>query len=211
LFDTEIYHKYSKELAKDSYNPLSIADEKKLLCKFMHGDEHAFNKLVTSHLRFVIYVLKGFKIPENMDVMDLIQAGNYGLSVGIRKFDISKFSCRVATYCAYWIRFYIRECLHQLSNVDMVEFCDDNLYDVYHVDKELLESISEDIIEHTFAPLTSKEKLVIKYMYGFDASQKSRTLKEIGSILNFSIEGIRLLKNSALEKLNVDTIKEFVS
>jgi len=287
------YFKYAKELSDKKYDLLSIEKEKELLQLYTQNESPiAFNQLVQSHLRFVIYILKDFKIPDNADIMDLIQSGNYGLMIGIRRFNVEySKGCRVSTYCAYWIRFYIMEAIRsyvdvtndnsvevifneELSTVEknsvekrlLVVLNKKILFTWQNHNKELyiegvrgeeedikqkinntlnstiqniyinrlsnkmkasFEPFSDtaeykdedstidvslvahrDIIDTAFKQLSPMEKLILTYYFGLDASQKPHTLQEIGSILNFTLERIRQLRDLALKKVDKNKLQE---
>jgi len=104
---TKAFELYTKELSKSKYDPLSKDEEEKLVKQYMSGSTEAFDKLVNSHLRFVVYSLRNYTIPPTLDIMDLIQEGNCGLIEGLKRFDYNKYKCRVFSFCYWWIRFYL--------------------------------------------------------------------------------------------------------
>lgn len=66
------------------------------------NDLEAAWQLVTSHLRYVVYIARsysGYGLPQE----DLIQEGNVGLMRAVRRFDPQR-GVRLATYAVYWIR-----------------------------------------------------------------------------------------------------------
>lgn len=67
-----------------------------------YGDMDAFNTLVVSNLRLVIFIANKYR-NSNMDFSDLIQEGNQGLIKGLERFDPDMGS-RVSTYVTWWIR-----------------------------------------------------------------------------------------------------------
>ncbi len=67
----------------------------------------AAKKLVLSHLKYVAYIAhqyKGYKLP----IADLIQEGNIGLMVAVKKFDPTK-GVRLISYATVWIKEKIHE------------------------------------------------------------------------------------------------------
>ena len=90
------------------YPLLPKEDEFDIAVKFGEtGDRDAAHRLVTANLRFVVkiayeYRNYGFKI------MDIIQEGNIGLMMAVKKFNPHK-GYRLITYAVWWIRAYIQE------------------------------------------------------------------------------------------------------
>ncbi len=74
---------------------------------FENNDLEAAHRLVTSHLRFVVYVARsyaGYGLP----VGDLIQEGNIGLMKAVKRFDPSH-KVRLVSFAVHWIRAEIHE------------------------------------------------------------------------------------------------------
>ncbi len=72
-----------------------------------HGDLEAAQKLVISHLRFVMHIARsysGYGLPQ----ADLIQEGNIGLMKAVKRFDPSQ-GVRLVSFAVYWIRAEIHE------------------------------------------------------------------------------------------------------
>ena len=116
MYYSQALSNYSKALSSPKYSPLPPEEERRLLEKYcVQGDGKAFIRLVESYLRFVIYVLNDYKIPEGINIMDVIQEGNIGLMESIRKFDYTR-SSRISTYAIYWIRFYITKYIRPNTN-----------------------------------------------------------------------------------------------
>lgn len=89
-----------------------LADRLKL-----EGSLDAAKELIMSHLRFVVKIAKehsGYGLPQE----DLIQEGNVGLMLAVKKFDAS-FGVRLAAHAAIWIRSETQEYI--LSNWRMVK------------------------------------------------------------------------------------------
>lgn len=71
-----------------------------------HQDDAAATKLINSNLRFVVRVALQYRF-SGAKVLDLIQEGNLGLIMAVRKFNPHK-GCRLITYAVWWIRAYIQ-------------------------------------------------------------------------------------------------------
>lgn len=87
---------------------LSQEEEKSLADRVRdHNDLEAAHTLVMSHLRFVVYVAKGYS-GYGLPVGDLIQEGNIGLMKAIKRFD-SEHKVRLVSFAVHWIRAEIHE------------------------------------------------------------------------------------------------------
>jgi RNA polymerase sigma-32 factor len=71
-----------------------------------HNDIEAAHKLITSNLRFVVKVAFEYK-SYGVKLQDLIQEGNIGLMMAVKKFDPHK-GYRFISYAIWWIRAYIQ-------------------------------------------------------------------------------------------------------
>jgi RNA polymerase sigma-32 factor len=88
--------------------PLLSADEEMdLATRFRReGDLEAAHRLITSNLRFVVKIAGEYR-SYGMKMLDLIQEGNIGLMMAVRKFDPEK-GVRLISYAVWWIRAYIQ-------------------------------------------------------------------------------------------------------
>jgi len=83
-----------------------------------HGDRDAAHQLVTSHLRLVTKIARGYH-GYGLPISDVISEGNIGLMRAVQRFEPEK-GFRFATYATWWIRALIQECiLHSWSLVKM--------------------------------------------------------------------------------------------
>ncbi|MFB3885065.1 MAG: RNA polymerase sigma factor RpoH [Thermodesulfobacteriota bacterium] len=71
-----------------------------------YNDIEAAHKLITSNLRFVVKVAFEYK-SYGVKLLDLIQEGNIGLMMAVKKFDPYK-GYRFISYAIWWIRAYIQ-------------------------------------------------------------------------------------------------------
>ncbi len=71
------------------------------------GDREAAQKLITANLRFVVKIANEYR-NYGFRMMDLVQEGNIGLMMAVRKFDPHK-GYRLITYAVWWIKAYIQE------------------------------------------------------------------------------------------------------
>jgi len=86
---------------------LSQEEEFELAVKYRkYNDIQAAQKLVTSNLRFVVKVALEYK-SYGVKLLDLIQEGNIGLMMAVKKFNPYK-GYRFISYAIWWIRAYIQ-------------------------------------------------------------------------------------------------------
>lgn len=88
--------------------PLLSRDEENTLARRWrdHQDIDAAHKLTCGHLRFVVKIANEYR-SYGMRLLDLIQEGNIGLMMAVKKFDPER-GIRLITYAVWWIRAYIQ-------------------------------------------------------------------------------------------------------
>jgi RNA polymerase sigma-32 factor len=72
-----------------------------------HGDRGAAHKLVTSHLRLVTKIARGYR-GYGLPISEVISEGNVGLMQAVKRFEPEK-GFRLATYAMWWIKAAIQE------------------------------------------------------------------------------------------------------
>ena len=86
------------------YDVLPLEDELKIREDILAGDEEAYDKLINSHLRFVVNIAKKYQ-NNGLTLHELINIGNVGLVIASRKFDYeNKKDIKFITYAVWWIR-----------------------------------------------------------------------------------------------------------
>ncbi len=87
---------------------LSAEEERELATRFREQhDLEAARKLVLSHLRFVVYIARGYN-GYGLPQADLIQEGNIGLMKAVKRFDPA-YGVRLVSFAVHWIRAEIHE------------------------------------------------------------------------------------------------------
>lgn len=95
---------YLSEINK--FPVLSAEEEYRFAVKFYEEkDLEAAHRLITSNLRFVVKIAAEYR-SYGMKMLDLIQEGNVGLMMAVRKFNPFK-GFRLISYAVWWIRAYI--------------------------------------------------------------------------------------------------------
>ncbi len=99
--------------------PMLSAEEETALAVRLHekGDLEAAQKLVISHLRFVVHIARSYS-GYGLSQADLIQEGNIGLMKAVKRFDPS-YGVRLVSFAVYWIRAEMHEFI--LRNWRMVK------------------------------------------------------------------------------------------
>jgi len=89
--------------------PVMSAEEERLYAiKFFEDkDLEAAQRLITSNLRFVVKIAMEYR-HYGLKLLDLIQEGNIGLMLAVRKFNPYR-GIRLISYAVWWIRAYIQK------------------------------------------------------------------------------------------------------
>lgn len=89
------------------YSLLSPEEEFDLAVRYQETeDTEIAHRLITSNLRFVVKVVLEYR-GYGLKLLDMIQEGNIGLMVALKKFDPHK-GYRFISYAIWWIRAYIQ-------------------------------------------------------------------------------------------------------
>ncbi|WP_282754602.1 RNA polymerase sigma factor RpoH [Desulfuromonas thiophila] len=88
------------------YELLDRETEQELALRYrLHNDLQAAQRLVCANLRFVVKIANEYRA-YGLKLLDLIQEGNIGLMVAVKKFDPQRNN-RLISYAVWWIRAYI--------------------------------------------------------------------------------------------------------
>lgn len=99
------FSKYLSEIRE--YPLLSEQEEHRLAVRlFEDNDLDAARTLITSNLRFVVKIAHEYR-SYGIKMLDLIQEGNIGLMLAVRKFNPYR-GLRLITYAVWWIRAQIQ-------------------------------------------------------------------------------------------------------
>jgi RNA polymerase sigma-32 factor len=86
---------------------LTPQEEKELAVRYrQRREEAAAERLITSNLRLVVKIAKRYLSYWRGNMLDLIQEGNTGLIMAVRRFDPDK-GVKLSSYASFWIRAYI--------------------------------------------------------------------------------------------------------
>ena len=102
---TDSFSRYLSEIR--SFPLLDEQEEHRLAVRlFEENDLSAAQALITSNLRFVVKIAAEYR-NYGMKMLDLIQEGNIGLMLAVRKFNPYR-GFRLITYAVWWIRAQIQ-------------------------------------------------------------------------------------------------------
>ncbi|MDO3379229.1 RNA polymerase sigma factor RpoH [Geoalkalibacter halelectricus] len=88
------------------FDVLSRQQEYELAMRFRRrGDIEAAHRLICANLRFVVKIANEYR-GYGLKLLDLIQEGNIGLMLAVKKFDPER-GIRLISYAVWWIRAYI--------------------------------------------------------------------------------------------------------
>jgi RNA polymerase sigma-32 factor len=89
------------------FDLLSREEESELAMRYrLQGDLESAHRLVCANLRFVVKIALEYR-NYGMKLLDLIQEGNIGLMMAVKKFDPER-GVRLISYAVWWIRAYIQ-------------------------------------------------------------------------------------------------------
>jgi RNA polymerase sigma-32 factor len=106
---------YAVRIAR--YEMLSAEQERELAVAARAGDASASERLVTSHLRYVLKIAFGYR-GYGLPMADLVSEGNLGLMRAVEGFDPDR-GFRLSTFALWWIRAMIGE--YVLKNWSLVK------------------------------------------------------------------------------------------
>ena len=113
--DQDFVNQYLKEIR--GYPRLEREEERKLLEDYHKTkSKAAFDKLVTSNLRFVVSVSVKYQ-NQGLAMPELINEGNLGLMEAIYRFNPANYSVKFISYAVWWIRQSIIKSLYEISRL----------------------------------------------------------------------------------------------
>jgi len=146
---------YLNEL--DKYPLLTKKEERKLLIAAKAGNKAAYNKLITSNLKFVVSIANKYQNNHgSLALEDLISEGNLGLMKAYDRYELSK-KVKFITYAVWWIRQSILSSIHQhaktikipinkLAHLQRIQNLKDSLFE--SLNREPLEEEIENSLDN---------------------------------------------------------------
>lgn len=154
---------YLREIGKIPL--LTPEEERELAKRVAEGDEQARQKMIEANLRLVVSIAKRYVgRSSNLNLLDLIQEGNIGLSRAVDKFNFKK-GFKFSTYATWWIRQAITRALADQGRtiripVHMVETISKYL----KVRKNLTQTLGREPLPEEIALETGKPVEEILYL-----------------------------------------------
>jgi RNA polymerase sigma factor (sigma-70 family) len=97
--------------AQEKLKVVEKATERRFLQRQVNAGRDARDRFIESNLRLVVSIAKRYRPSANgMDLLDLIQEGNFGLIRAVEKFDWRK-GFKFSTYATWWIRQSVQRAL----------------------------------------------------------------------------------------------------
>ncbi|MDF2503178.1 MULTISPECIES: RNA polymerase sporulation sigma factor SigK [Clostridium] len=196
--------------------PLTEDEEKYYLTKLKEGDHIAKGILVERNLRLVAHIVKKYSY-SGKDSDDLISIGTVGLIKAIDSYNGSK-GTRLATYAARCIENEILMLIRNNKKTKGEVYLQDpigvdkegneiSLMDILSSEEDSVVEIVENRIqvkklyEEIDNCLKGRERLIILMRYGLKDG-RSKTQREIASLLGISRSYVSRIEKRALKKLN---------
>lgn len=195
---------------------LSAGEERQLILSYHDTKSPAARDLIIQGaLRYVIAEAR--KHPrsryDRSVLEDLIAAGNIGLIRALKKFDPDA-GTRFLTYAGWWVRHEMREEGRKLGLFHIpahavakgvrapatVELTDTIGCEPVFMDAATEVNTQQSVVKLLdLTHLSVRETFIVKTCYGINTS--SKTLKQIGKVLDITGERVRQLRETALKKL----------
>ncbi|MGE4354149.1 MAG: RNA polymerase sporulation sigma factor SigK [Oscillospiraceae bacterium] len=195
-------------------SPLSAAEEREYVERWMKGDVEARNKLIEHNLRLVAHIVKKY-YTQVSDQDDLISIGTIGLIKGVSTYCPDK-GVRLATYASRCVENEVlmhfrglKKSAGDVSLSDSIDMDGDgnslSLMDIISEDVDMLESISHEdtcmrLREYVDTVLTRREADIIRLRYGLNG-QTPKTQRETAQLCGISRSYVSRIEKKALEKL----------
>lgn len=166
---------YLREIGKVAL--LSPEEERALAKKVSEGDEQARQQMIEANLRLVVSIAKRYiGRSSNLNLLDLIQEGNIGLSKAVNKFNYKK-GFKFSTYATWWIRQAITRALADQGRtiripVHMVE----TITKYLKTRRSLAQALGRDPLPEEIA--SEMEKDVEEILYLMQISQSTSSLNQ---------------------------------
>lgn len=194
--------------------PLSKEEEEYYLIMASDGDNFARDKLIEHNLRLVVFLAKKYE-NTGVDLEDLVSIGTIGLMKSIKTFSMDK-NIKLATYASRCIDNEILMFLRknkkiktEISLDESLSFDADgnelHLEDILGTEKDIVTKPLEDefnknLMYDEINKLSKRDKDIIIMRYGLNGN-KSKTQKEVASILGISQSYISRIEKKVIKKL----------
>ena len=196
--------------------PLSRAEEERLVLLNMEGNNDAKSKLIEHNLRLVVFLSKKYE-NTGVDLEDLVSIGTIGLIKGVNTYKLDK-NIKLATYASRCIDneilMYLRKDKRRKGEISLedslsydAEGNELHLEDVIGTDSDIVTKGIEDendrkALYEEIAKLKGRDKKIMILRYGLFGN-KEMTQKDVAELLNISQSYISRIEKKIIKRLKV--------
>lgn len=196
--------------------PLSKAEEERLVLLNMEGNNDAKSKLIEHNLRLVVFLSKKYE-NTGVDLEDLVSIGTIGLIKGVNTYKLDK-NIKLATYASRCIDneilMYLRKNKRRKGEISLedslsydAEGNELHLEDVIGTDSDIVTKGIEDendrkALYEEIAKLKGRDKKIMILRYGLFGN-KEMTQKDVAELLNISQSYISRIEKKIIKRLKV--------
>ena len=196
--------------------PLSRAEEERLVLLNMDGNNDAKSKLIEHNLRLVVFLSKKYE-NTGVDLEDLVSIGTIGLIKGVNTYKLDK-NIKLATYASRCIDneilMYLRKNKRRKGESSLedslsydAEGNELHLEDVIGTDSDIVTKGIEDendrkALYEEIAKLKGRDKKIMILRYGLFGN-KEMTQKDVAELLNISQSYISRIEKKIIKRLKV--------
>ena len=194
--------------------PLSRAEEERLVLLNMSGDNDAKSKLIEHNLRLVVFLSKKYE-NTGVDLEDLVSIGTIGLIKGVNTYKLDK-NIKLATYASRCIEneilMYLRRSNKIKGEISIDEPLNQDrdgnellLSDILGTEEDVIYKNLEDEVDNkllkiAISKLTDKEKYIMNLRFGM-GGYSEKTQKEVADMLGISQSYISRLEKKIMLKM----------
>ena len=191
--------------------PLSPAEESRVLGEMREGSAAAKSLLIERNLRLVVYIARKFD-NTGVDVEDLISVGTIGLIKAVNSYNFEK-NIKLATYASRCIEneilMHLRRIVRTRCEVSLdeplnVDFEGNELLisdilgtDPDIVSRDLESNVEKQLLRDAVARLTDRERVIMEMRFGLKGEEE-KTQKEVADILGISQSYISRLEKKII-------------
>ena len=196
--------------------PLSRAEEERLVLLNMEGNNDAKSKLIEHNLRLVVFLSKKYE-NTGVDLEDLVSIGTIGLIKGVNTYKLDK-NIKLATYASRCIDneilMYLRKNKRRKGEISLedslsydAEGNELHLEDVIGTDSDIVTKGIEDendrkALYEEIAKLKGRDKKIMILRYGLFGN-KEMTQKDVAELLNISQSYKSRIEKKIIKRLKV--------